>query len=108
MFYKVADAPLLGFYQSSGKFHKFASKTADLTQEEDHVVKQTLSLLSTGKLKAISKIYNISSDINDYIFPIPRAVTAGTADFPQPNNNGDNFDHEELTRFSKDHKCLVY
>jgi hypothetical protein len=34
---------------------------------------------------------------------VPRAVTADI-----PNNNGDRFQHDELTRFSPMHKCMVY
>lgn len=108
MFYKTANTPILGVYQSSGKFHKLASKTADLTPEEDAAVKHSLNIISKDVIRAVSKVYALSSNIDDYIFPIPRAVTAGTQENPRPNNNGDNFDHDELTRFSSAHKCLVY
>lgn len=103
MFYKTATVPILGVYQSSGKFHKLASKTADLTPEEDNAVKRSLNLISKEILRGVSKVYALSDNIDDYIFPVPRAVTANKC-----NNNGDLFSHDELTRFSADHRCMVY
>jgi len=103
MLYRTASVPILGVYQSSGKFHKLASKTADLTEEEDAAVKRSLNLISKGAIKAIAKVYALSGNIDDYIFPVPRAVTAN-----KWNNNGDLFTHEELTRFSANHRCMVY
>lgn len=108
MFYKTANVPIIGTFQSSGKFHKLATKTADITPEEDQQVKKALNLISKDVLNAVSKVYNISSNIDDYIFPIPRAVTAGTPKDPKPNNNGDHFLDEEMRRFSNAHRCLVY
>lgn len=102
-FYKVASTPILGVYQSSGKFSKRASQSADITQKDDDAVRKTINVLSKDVLKAVAKVYNISENINDYIFPVPRAVTADV-----PNNNGDNFKHDELTRFSDNHRCLVF
>jgi len=102
-FYKTAKAPIIGVYQSSGKFTKLAQQSDDITEKEDTAVKQALNLLSKDTLRAVSKVYNISENINDYIFPVPRAVSGD-----QVNNNGDNFQHEELTRFSPNHRCMVY
>lgn len=102
-FYKIAKAPILSVYQSSGKFTKCANKNADVSQQEDQAVQKVINLLSKDVLKAVAQVYNISDKIDDYIFPVPRAVTADV-----PNNNGDNFMHEELTRFSPNHRCLVF
>jgi hypothetical protein len=107
-FYKTAQTPILGVYQTSGKFHKLARKTADLTPAEEEAVKKTLNLISKDVVKALAHVYNLSDNINDYIFPVPRAVTAGTGNRPRPNNNGDNFEDEELRRFSTKHRCQVY
>lgn len=107
-FYKVAQTPILGVYQTSGKFHKLAHKTADLTPREEEAVKRTLNLISKDVVKALAHVYNLSENINDYIFPVPRAVTAGTQENPRPNNNGDNFADDELRRFSTKHRCQVY
>lgn len=103
MFFKIASVPILGVYKASGKFIKTAKKTADIDQKEDVAVKKALNLISPEVLKAIAGVYNLSANINDYIFPIPRAVSAD-----QVNSNGDLFQHEELSRFSPPHKCLVY
>jgi len=102
-FYKTAAAPILSVYQSSGKFTKRAQQSAEVTEGEDEAVKKAINILSKDVLKAVARVYNISDDINDYIFPVPRAVTADI-----PNNNGDNFQHDELTRFSPGHRCMVY
>lgn len=102
-FYKTATAPVLAVYQSSGKFSKIAAQNSDVTPQEEEAVQRALNLLSGDVLKALASVYNISSSIDDYIFPVPRAVTADI-----PNNNGDNFKHDELMRFSADHRCLVY
>lgn len=102
-FYKTAQTSIISVYESSGKFTKRAAQNDDMTQQEDEAVKTALNILSKDVLKAVSKVYNISDNINDYIFPVPRAVTAD-----EPNNNGDNFQHEELTRFSPNHRCLVF
>jgi hypothetical protein len=102
-FYKTAATPILGVYQSSGKFTKRAQQAADISDKEEDAVKQALNILSKDVLKAVSRVYNISDNINDYIFPVPRAVTADV-----PNNNGDNFQHDELTRFSTRHRCMVF
>jgi hypothetical protein len=102
-FYKTARTPILGVFKSSGKFHKRAAQNDDISKSDDAAVKKTLNILSKDVLKAVARVYNISSKIDDYIFPVPRAVTAD-----EPNNNGDNFMHDELTRFSTNHRCLVY
>lgn len=102
-FYKTARTPIVGVYQSSGKFTKLASQSDEISQQEQDVVKKTLNILSKDVLKAVAKVYNISDNIDDYIFPVPRAVTADV-----PNNNGDCFQHIELTRFSPNHRCMVY
>jgi hypothetical protein len=99
-FFKTANIPILGVYQSSGKFTKLSNKNPNI---DDVEVKKSINLISKDLLNGVSKVYNISNDINDYIFPVPRAVTASV-----PNSNGDNFSHEELTRFSTRHRCLVY
>jgi hypothetical protein len=103
MFFKTASAPILGIYQSSGKFSKCAQKLTDISNEEDQAIKRALNLISKDTIKAIAKVYNLSPNIDDYIFPVPRAVAADV-----PNSNGDNFSHNELTRFSPNHRCLVY
>jgi hypothetical protein len=102
-FYKTASAPIVGVYQSSGKFTKRAQQTDEISEQQDKAVRQAINILSGDVLKAVAKIYNLSEDINDYIFPVPRAVTASI-----PNNNGDCFEHDELIRFSPQHKCQVY
>lgn len=102
-FFKVASVPLMGVYQSSGNFSKCASQSGPVDKKEDNYIKQTINLISKDTLSSLSKIYNISDNIKDYIFPVPRAVTANV-----PNGNGDRFDHEELTRFSAQHRCMVY
>lgn len=103
MFFKVASTPIMGVYQSSGKFTKCASKNSELKDFEKKTVGKALNLISKEALKSLAKVYNISSNINDYIFPVPRAVGAD-----EPNSNGDRFSHEELTRFSPSHRCQVY
>lgn len=102
-FYKTAKSPIVGVYQSSGRFSKLAAQHDDITRSEQEGIESALNLLSKDVLKAVARVYDISDDINDYIFPVPRAVTADT-----PNNNGDNFRHDELIRFSPAHRCLVY
>jgi hypothetical protein len=102
-FFKTASSPILGVYQSSGRFVKCAAQLAKFAQEEDARVRQAINLFAKGHLGAISKIYSLSENPDDYIFLVARALTADV-----PNNNGDNFQHEELTRFSPDHRCLVY
>jgi hypothetical protein len=102
-FYKTAAAPIVSVYQSSGKFTKCAQQNDVVTEQQDQAARAAINLLSKDVLGAIAKIYNISEDINDYIFPVPRAVTASV-----PNNNGDSFGHDELTRFSSYHRCQVY
>lgn len=102
-FYKVGSAPIVGVYQSSGKFSKCAAKNEEISEQQDQAVKHAINLISSDILKSLSKVYNISANIDDYIFPIPRAVTANV-----PNSNGDLFSHEELTRYSPAHRCLVY
>jgi hypothetical protein len=102
-FYKTASAPIVGVYQSSGKFTKRAQQSDEISESQDKAVRQAINILSSSVLEAVSKIYNLSDKIDDYIFPVPRAVTAAV-----PNNNGDEFEHEELIRFSPVHKCQVY
>jgi hypothetical protein len=102
-FYKTAKTPIISVYQSSGKFTKRAQQTEEITEQQDRAIQDTLNILSKDVLRAVAKVYNISDNINDYIFPVPRAVTADT-----PNNNGDNFEHDELVRFSPLHKCMVF
>lgn len=101
-FFKTASSPILSLYHSSGNFIKSASQ-GKVGQEEEKQVQRAINLFSKTHLGAISKIYNLSENPEDYIFLVARAVTADI-----PNNNGDNFRHDELTRFSQDHKCLVY
>ena len=102
-FYKTASIPIVSVYQSSGRFTKRASQNDDMDKQEEQLVERAISVISKEVLSAIAKIYNLSDNINDYIFPIPRAVTADI-----PNNNGDCFDHPELTRFSPQHRCMVF
>lgn len=102
-FYKTAAAPIIGVYQSSGKFTKCAAQQSDITKSDDEQVKRAINLISKDVLKSIAKVYNLSADINNYIFPIPRAVTAN-----KPNGNGDRFTNDELMRFSAQHKCRVF
>jgi hypothetical protein len=103
MFYKTSSIPLLGVYVSSGKFSKCAAKNDDINDSLDDKVKQSINLISKDLVKSLSKAYNISDNVNDYIFPVARAVTANI-----PNGNGDRFTHQELTRFAADQKCQVY
>lgn len=103
MFHKIAATPILGVYQGSGKFSKCASKTADITKSEDVMVKKAINLIAPDVIKSLAKVYNLSDNINEYIFPVVRCLTAQV-----PNSNGDRFSHEELTRFSDKHRCLVY
>lgn len=103
MFFKTASTPILGVYQTSGKFTKKASQNCDISSSDDSVINKSLNLISPDIIKTVSKLYNISSNIDDYIFPVPRAVGAD-----EPNSNGDRFTHDELTRYSSNHKCLVY
>lgn len=102
-FYKTGSAPILGVYQNSGKFTKKAASGTDMSVQEERAVQEVLNILSKDVLKAVARVYNISDNINDYIFPVPRAVTADV-----PNNNGDNFQHDELIRFSDGHRCQVF
>lgn len=102
-FYKTAAAPIVSVYQSSGKFTKRAQQNDEISEQQDQAAREAINLLSKGVLQAVAKIYNLSEDINDYIFPVPRSVTADI-----PNNNGDCFEHDELTRFSPYHRCQVY
>ena len=101
--YRTANVDAVAVYQSSGKFFKLAQKMDNLSDEQQHVMKQSISLITKPKLAAVAKIYNISDRIDDYIFPVYRALRAD-----YPNNNGDNFTHEELSRFSPMHRCQVY
>ena len=102
-FFKTASTPILGVYQSSGKFHKCAAQNMDIPKGDDELVKRSLNLLSKDLISAVAKVYNLSPNIDDYVFPIPRAVTAD-----EPNANGDRFTDDELTRFSNLHRCQVY
>ena len=101
--YRTANAPIMGVYQASGKFSKLATQNKDITKTDQGNIEHALNILSKDVLKAVARVYDLSDNINDYIFPVPRAVTADI-----PNNNGDNFRHDELTRFSPAHRCLVY
>ena len=102
-FFKTGKVSILGTYCSSNNFIKRAAQNADISEQEEQKVVQALNILSKDTLRAVAKIYNISDNVNDYIFAVCRALTAEV-----PNNNGDNFQHEELTRFSPNHRCLVY
>jgi hypothetical protein len=102
-FFITASSPIMGVYQSSGKFTKRAAQNSDITKSDDAQVKHAINLISKDVLKSVAKVYHLSENVNDYIFPIPRAVTANV-----PNGNGDRFTHEELTRFSPQHRCLVF
>jgi len=103
MLFRTANAPIVGIYQSSGKFIKCASKNADISNEEEHVIKQSINLISPHVLNAVAKVYNLSDSIDDYAFPVYRSVTANI-----PNSNADYFSSDELQRFSSNHKCQVY
>lgn len=102
-FFRTASVPIIGTYQFSGKFSKIASQNEEVQKADDKYVRKALNLLSEDTLRAISRVYNISSNFDDYIFPIPRALTADV-----PNNNSDCFTHEELIRFSDKHRCAVF
>jgi hypothetical protein len=102
-FYLTASAPLLGVYQSSGKFTKCAAQQTDIPKADDEQVKRAINLISKDVLKSIAKVYNLSDNVNNYIFPITRTVTANV-----PNGNGDRFTSDELTRFSSQHRCRVF
>lgn len=103
MFFKVGSTPILGVYQSSGKFSKCASKNTEIKAYEHKTISRALNLISKDTLKSLAKVYDLSANIDDYIFPVPRAVGADL-----PNSNGDRFAHEELIRYSPQHRCLVY
>jgi len=103
MFFKVGSTPILGVYKASGKFSKCASKNADIQDNEHKTISRALNLISKDVLKSIAHVYNLSANIDDYIFPVPRAVGADI-----PNCNGDRFAHEELIRYSPQHRCLVF
>lgn len=102
-FFKTASIDVIGVYQSSGKFTKCASKNIKISADEDRAITRMINLVSKDVLSSLSRVYNISDNIDDYIFPIPRTVTANV-----PNSNGDRFAHEELIRFSPTHRCMVY
>lgn len=103
MFFKDASSPILGVYQSSGRFTKIASQNSDITPAENQRVNEVITGFSKEFLRVMASVYNLSDKIDDYIFPVPRAVTAD-----EPNGNGDNFTHDELTRYSPKHRCQVY
>lgn len=103
MFFKTANIPIVAVYQSSGKSTKCAVKYADVTNEEEKAVQRSINLISYDILYAVAKVYDLSDDIDDYVFPIYRSVTANI-----PNSNADYFSSDELQRFSKSHKCLVF
>jgi hypothetical protein len=102
-FFITASAPIAAVYQSSGKFIKCAAQHSDITKSDDEQIKRSINLISKDVLKSIARVYEISDDVNDYIFPVPRAVTANI-----PNGNGDRFTHDELIRFSSQHRCRVF
>jgi len=97
-FFKTATASIVDVFSASN-FHKMASSG----DYRGNLARNAMKMLSSGKLSAISKIYNISNNPDDYVFPVLRAVTADI-----PNNNGDRFTHSELTRFSPRHRCQVF
>jgi len=103
MLYRTSSSPVTGIYVSSGKFSKCASKTEDIADDVDSKIKKAINLISKDLVKSIAQAYNISDNVNDYIFPIARTVTANI-----PNGNGDQFTHAELVRFANDHRCRVY
>ena len=103
MLWRTASAPIVATYQNKGNFSVIASQNDEITKSEDERIRQAINLISSKVLSAVSKVYDLSDDPSDYIFPIPRAVTAD-----EPNGNGDRFTHEELTRFSPVHRCQVY
>jgi len=99
MLYRIASIPIVGFYNGSGQYHGFNKKA----QVHTDTIKRSINLISKDRVNAISHVYNLSNKIDDYIFPIARAVTADVA-----NSNADLFSHNELTRFSPEHKCQVF
>lgn len=102
-FFKTASIPIVALYQHSGKFSKMAAQLDDMTKEDQKRVDRVLNLISPDVLKSVAKVYNISDKVDDYVFPVPRAVTANV-----PNGNRDRFTDKELLRFADQHKCLVF
>ncbi|MFA5132623.1 MAG: hypothetical protein WC444_04875 [Candidatus Paceibacterota bacterium] len=103
MFFKTASIPIIALFETNGKFHKLASQNDDLPGHALDKIKGKLNMFDKDMLKAIAKVYNISDKISDYVFPVPRAVTANI-----PNGNRDRFTDGELLRFAELHKCRVY
>lgn len=102
-FFKTSSAPIIGLYQNSGRFTKKSSLYDEIAENQDNSVKKSINLISKEVLGAVAKIYNISDNIDDYIFPVVRTVTAN-----KHNGNGDLFTHGELSRFSQENRCQVY
>ena len=103
MLIRTASMPILGVYQFSNHFMKCATGNNKRNITAEAYVKQAINFINKDVIKAVSKLYNISPNIEDYVFPVPRAVGAD-----YPNSNGDCFTHSELTRYSNKHRCLVY
>lgn len=103
MFFKIGSVPILSVYQSNGKFSKCSQRNLDEDKAEEIAVKRAVNLISKDTLNAVSRVYNLSDNIDNYIFLVARAVTADV-----PNSNGDMFGSPELTRFSQKHRCQVY
>jgi len=103
MFFKTANVPIVAVYQSSGKFTKCAAKHADVSNEEEKAIQRSINLISPHILEAVSKVYDLSPDINSYVYPVYRAVTANT-----PNSNADHFSSSELLRFFLNLKILRF
>jgi len=98
-FFKTATASVVGIYRKNS-FNRIASAA---NEGHGRLARTAAKVLSPTKLRAIANIYNLSDNIDDYVFPVLRAVTADI-----PNDNGDRFTHQELTRFSPKHRCQVY
>lgn len=60
-------------------------------------------ILHSDIFRAVAEVYRVSSRPDDYLFLVARCLTADI-----PNNNGDCFPYEELTRFDASRNCLVY
>jgi len=105
LFFKTASLPVLGVFQASqnnnfritAQFQRMHPRVAAHT-------KKAIELVSEGPgLKSIAQNYELSSNIDDYVFAVARAVTANEA-----NGNGDRFTEQELLRYDADCRCLVY
>lgn len=101
MFFKTASIPVVAVLNHKGSFSRRASK--DLSDKDNQEIKKQINLIKPEIVASISKLYNISPNIKDYIYVVARALTADI-----PNQNGDCFPDSELTRYSHQHRCQVY